>query len=91
MRSLVFMFIYFTTFMTYAYPDNVADEAIKAVNLKCNVTFNLQNIDEIEQVDSGHDYATYSVFFKSGESVSVTQTFDGGKQVSFWVDEVYCN
>lgn len=77
--------------LAYAYPVNVQDEAIRAVNLKCGVEYSLENVDEIDQVDSGHNYLAYSVFFKSGESVSVTQTFDGGKKVSFWVDEVYCN
>lgn len=91
MKSLIFILISLTTLLAYAYPANVQDEAIKAVNLQCGVEYILENIDEIDQVDSGHDYATYSVFFTSGESVSITQTFDGGKKVSFWVDEVYCN
>ena len=70
---------------------NVSETALEAYNKKCLTDFTESDIDEVYQVDSGHDFAIYTVFFKNEGSVSVSRSFMGGKNTVFHADEVYCN
>lgn len=90
MKTLVIFLFSLLSPLAYTYPGNIVDKAIEAAEDECKVSYDVQDVDDVEQVDSGHDYATYMVFFRLGDNVSITQTFDGSREVSFWVDDVYC-
>lgn len=93
MKLILTIFIFFIPFSapaSLAHPANVEDLALESVQQQCDASLSYEDLAEVLTADSGWDFVVYSVYFKTGEEVLVSMSFDGGKEVSFWVDEVFC-
>lgn len=88
---LSLVFFYHSSLAIYLGIDNLEDKALEAYNKACNSAIDRNDITAIDEVDSDHDYVSYSVSLSTGGSVMLSLSYLGHKQTAIYIDEVTCS